>query len=435
MSRPVEVRRIRAMPSQVEILTGIGPLSKSAGDEILKHTKILNVIGSSEFCLAPVFHKDSEDWTYFHYDPGMKGIEFREIGTGSYEQLYVRHPSTDPFHSLLYTFPDKTEISTNYLFSKHPAKPNLWMHMGRSDYLLVFSNGEKFNPTAMESTLRSHLAVKGVIVVGHTRFQPAALIELKGNPPGSDREKQELLDSFKPYVAKLNDSAPGFAKLWRDHVAFTRPDKPMIRADKGTVKRSATAKLYEQEIDKLYANAENATGPLSTIQLDARDQNALTKTLRSLIIQVVGLRNLHADEDIFAAGTDSLEVMNLMRQLKSSFSGKDGGIPDRLISPRIIYSNPTASKLATALHSLLNQGDKTHEESENDRIEKMEEMLAKYSTDRFTIILTGSTGSLGSYLFNCLLESPKVSRVICLNRGHAEEKQKIVNVSQGLVSE
>ena len=365
----------------------------------------------------------------------MEGIDFREVDNGVYEQFFVRHPSTDPFHSLWYTFPDKKEISTNDMFSKHPSKPNLWMYMGRSDDMLIFSNGEKYNPTAMESTLLAHPAVKGAIVVGHARFQPAALIELKSNPPQSDHEKQELLDSFKPYVAKLNDSAPGFAKLRRDHVAFTQLDKPMIRADKGTVKRSATAKLYEKEIDKLYADAEDTTASLSTIQLDARDQNALTKGLRYLIIQTVGLQDIGADDDIFAAGADSLQVMSLVRQLKAAFTGKEGGIPAYLLSPRIIYSNPTASKLAKALHGLLNQDEKNDEKRERDRINRMEEMLAKYSKNDLTVVLTGSTGSLGSYLLDYLLGSPRVAKIICLNRGHGEEKQKTANASRGLVSE
>ena len=135
---------------------------------------------------------------YFHFDPELKGIEFRERDNGVYEQFFVRHSSTDPFHSLWYTFPDKNEISTSDLFSRHPSKPDLWMYMGRSDDLIVFSNGEKYNPTAMESTIRSHPAVKGAIVVGHARFQPAALIELKGKPPQSGHENQELIDSLKP---------------------------------------------------------------------------------------------------------------------------------------------------------------------------------------------------------------------------------------------
>lgn len=395
---------------------------------------MLNVIGSSESCYAPVFDKDPQDWMYFHFDPRLEGVQFREIDNGVFEQFYVRHPSTDRYHAFWYTFPDKNEISSSDLFSKHPSKPNLWKYMGRSDDMLVFSNGEKYNPTAMEDVLRSHPEVKGAVVVGHARFQPAALIELKGKPPQSEQERQQLLDSFMPYVANLNDSAPGFAKLRRTHVTFTRPDKPMLRADKGTVKRSATIKLYEKEIDELYASAEESLTSLSSVQLDARDQDTLVKTLRLMLIHIVGLQDLADDEDFFAAGADSLQVMNLVRQLRASFSGKDGGISADLISPKIIYSNPTASKLAAALHSLTKQGDKTYEKLESDRLKKMEMMLAKYSKHNLTVVLTGSTGSLGSYILDCLLQSPRVSKIICLNRGtHGEERQKTVMTSRGLV--
>lgn len=186
----------------------------------------------------------------------MKGIEFREIEKGLYEQVFVHHPSTDPYHSVWYTFPDKDEYSASDLFSKHPSKPNLWLYEGRADNMIVFSNGEKFNPGGMETTLHSHPDVTNALVVGQARFQPAALIELKGNPSLSDKAKKEMLDSLTPYIDKANEAAPGFAKLQRDLIAFTTPEKPMILADKGTVKRAATTKAYEHEIDNIYADAE-----------------------------------------------------------------------------------------------------------------------------------------------------------------------------------
>ena len=305
--------------------------------------------------------------------------------------------------------------------------------MGRSDDMLVFSNGEKYNPTAMEGTLRAHPEIIGAVVVGHARFQPAALIELKGDPPKSEEDKQKFFDSARPYVAKLNDEAPGFAKLRRTHVRFTHPDKPMIRADKGTVKRAATVKLYEKEIDKLYADAESSTSTESIVDLDAPDLDRMTKALRLMLIRTVGLQDLSVDEDIFTAGADSLQVMNLVRQLKLSLGGKEKGIPADLISSRIIYSNPTTSRLANALHSMAKQGTYDPQNLEQERIGKQEKMLAKYAKHNFNVVLSGSTGSLGSYLLDCLLASPRVSKVICLNRGtNSEERQKTVNISRSL---
>ena len=393
--------------------------------------------------MSPVFHKDPEDWVYFHFDPKMKGIEFREIDDGIYEQFYVRHPSTDPYHSLWYTFPEKSEISTSDLFSKHPSKPDLWSYRGRSDDMIVFSNGEKFNPNAMEATLCSHPEVRGAVVVGQARFQPAALLELKGKAPDSDQAKKEFLDSLAPYIEKSNERAPAFAKLQRDHVAFTKPEKPMVRADKGTIKRVATSKEYAGEIDKLYADAEESSGSTGAVQLDAGNLDSLKKALPEVLLETVGLHDITPDQDIFNAGADSLQVMNLVRQLRASLTAQA-----HLISPRIVYSNPTPSKLAEALHELTNPVKEANENLDKERISRMEEMLAKYSRDlptgttnavrpkeaTLTIVLTGSTGSLGSYLLDSLMASPRVSKVICLNRGaHGEDKQKNVNASRGLL--
>ena len=388
---------------------------------------------------------------YFHFNPDMKGIEFREAGEGLYEQFFLRHPSTDPYHATFYTFPDVSEYSMKDLFSKHPTKPNLWFYEGRADDVIVFSNGEKFNPSAMEATLRTHPDVNRAIVVGQARFEPAALIELKSSP--SEEDKKNVLNSFTPYLIKVNETAPAYAKLQRDHIAFTKPDKPMAMADKGTVKRAATTKAYEKEIEEIYANADDASLP--TFKLDAHDPDALTKGLQDLLAKTIGLESIAPEQDIFAIGADSLQVMNLVRQLRSSFTAQEGEgvIPPHLITPKIVYSNPTATKLANALQQLTGHGAEASEKLEEERIKKMEEMLAKYSKNlpkaftngvdsteddnkKLIVVLTGSTGSLGSYLLDALLASDRVSKVICLNRGaNSEDKQKSSNAARGLVTE
>ena len=386
---------------------------------------------------------------YFHYNADLKGVEFRQVSDGLYEQFMVRHPSTDPYHATWYTFPDQSEYSTKDLFSKHPTKPNLWFYEGRSDDVIVFSNGEKFNPSGMEAVLRTHPLVSRALVVGQARFEPAALIELR--EPPSEEGKKQLLESFTPYLIKVNEAAPAYAKLQRDHITFTKSDKPMIMADKGTVKRTPTAKAYDEEIEQLYAHANDSSLP--TVKLDAENLDALEKGLQELLVGTLGLESIAPEQDIFAVGADSLQVMTLVRQLRSSFEAQHGHhvIPPHLISPKIVYANPTAAKLANALHQMSGHTAEASEKLEEQRIKKMEEMLTKYSQDlpkapangvdskkddNFTVVLTGSTGSLGSYLLDAMLSSDRVSKIICLNRGvHSEEKQKNSMASRGLISE
>ena len=432
-------------------LTESGPLGKAAGDAVSGYTRVLNVLGSSEAGIFPLFHKSTEDWSYFHFDPRLKGLEFREFAPGLYEQYFIRHESTDPFHWAFYTFSDRSEISMNDVFSKHPSKPNLWHYEGRADDMIVFSNGEKLNPNNMEATLRSSSKVSGALVIGQGRFEATALLELKERIPDTDQDRKAILDELLPYITKANQSAPAFAKIDQGRVFFTIDGKPMLRTDKGTVKRRATNQAYEKEINQFYADIAGFGKSADVMQLDPLDQNRIRTGIRKLLDEMEGLRDVAFDQDLFAAGMDSLQVMNLVRQLRSSFREHDeGGVLTKLISPRTIYTNPTVLKLAASIHFLAEHGDAAAEELEIERISKMEALLEKYSkslpqqrknaTPRqqqgLTIVLTGSTGSLGSYLLDRLLANAQVKKVICLNRGaDSESKQKDSNKSRGLTTE
>lgn len=424
-----------------------GPLGKTAGDTISRYTTVLNVMGSSEVGFFPLLHRDPEDWIYFHFDPRSKGNEFREVGSGLYEQVFTRHDSTDPFHWSFYTFPDRTEFSMNDVYSKHPSKSNLWLWEGRSDDVIVFSNGEKFNPNDMEATLRSCPCVSGALVVGQGRFEAAALLELKESVTDTDGTRKRILDSLSPYFTKANEITPSYARLDRDHIFFTKDGKPMLRTDKGTVKRRATNQAYEEEIDQFYKDIAGFGDASDVIQLNPRDQDALRVSIRNILTEMKGLQNITTEQDFFAAGMDSLQVMDFVRQLRSSFKDFDGGAVAHLLSPRTVYSNATVLKLATAIEYLADHGEVASEGLERERTNKMEAMLAKYSqglpqprndkTQRqehgFTVILTGSTGSLGSYLLDSLLANMHVTKVTCLNRGaDSKAKQKNGNKSRGL---
>lgn len=394
-----------------------------------------------------MINKSTDDWSYLHFDPRLKGLEFREIAPGLYEQYFIRHESTDPFHWTFYTFPERSEISMNDVFSKHPSKPNLWLYEGRADDVIVFSNGEKFNPNNMEATLRSSSKISGALVIGQGRFEATVLLELKERVPDTEEGRKVTLDELSPYITKANQFAPAFAKIGQSRVFFTIAGKPMLRTDKGTVKRRATNQAYEKEIDQFYADIAGFEDLADAVLLDPRDQPAVRNGIKNVLNEVEGLRDIAIDQDLFAAGMDSLQVMNLVRQLRASFRDHEGGALTKLISARTIYTNPTVLKLAASIQYLAEHGDAAAEGLETERISKMEGLFEKYSqglpqarsntTSRqqegFTIVLTGSTGSLGSYLLDCLLTNTQVQKVICLNRGtDGKKKQKNSNKLRGL---
>ena len=396
----------------------------------------------------PLFAKDTEDWQYMHFSPDMTGWTFREVAPGLFELVLVKDPSSDPYHSTWYTFPKQDEYSVSDLYSKHPSKPNLWLYAGRSDDVIVFSTGEKTNPNAMQDTISSYPEVKGVLIVGQSRFQTAALIECRHEPPQTDDEIKSFVERLEPFITAANEKAPAYAKLQPDYVLFAAKDKPFLRADKGTIKRLATMKLYESEIEKLYE--EGGTGLiLSSAHLDTKDEESLNQSLKKIIYDVAGFQDISTSDDLFGLGMDSLQVMSLVKYFKSSFTSQDNGKIADLITTKLIYSNPTISRLSSALIALTHQGEQSLEDLEQARIKGMEDILQKYSKNLpksssgaghhsvgdLTVVLTGSTGSLGSYLLDSLLGSRQVKKVICLNRGSdGEKKQETVNTSRGLTT-
>lgn len=57
-------------------------------------------------------------------------------------------------------------------------------------------------------------------------------------------------------------------------------------------------------------------------------------------------------------------------------------------------------------------------------------------TEPFAVILTGSTGSLGSYLLDTLMTQARVSKIYCLNRSaDARSKQAKSNQARGLLTD
>ncbi|KAL9583857.1 MAG: hypothetical protein Q9212_002475, partial [Teloschistes hypoglaucus] len=427
---------------------GGGPLAQTAGDKISQFTTLLNMIGSSECNMWPTYTTNAEDWNYLHYDPELKGLEFRPVGDNLYEQVIVRDPSTDPYHSTWYTFPEQDEYPDHDLYSKHPTKPNLWHCEGRADDIIVLSNGEKLNPVSMEGEMLSHPEVEGVVVVGQARFEPIALIELRHEDPTSAQDREAFLQSFHPYIDKANGTAPSYGRIGYDHIMFAHQGKPMLRADKGTVKRAATLKIYAAEIDDFYKHLQLSNGS-NVVDLDTKDPEALTMSLKSMLEGIGDFKGVTDDEDFFSRGMNSLQVMTWVRQIKSSVARHDGNAAQS-VAAKTIYSNPTLEKLALAIHALLDPQAEKQEDAESARINAMKSMVEKFSSDLpapvarkplgsnagVTILLTGSTGGLGSYILDVALSTPSVKKIICLNRSpDSEARQRSTHTSRGLVTD
>lgn len=113
---------------------------------------------------------EREDWIYFSFHP-YAGFDFREVDPGVYEHWAIRNDKHVPLvQGLFHTFPEVREMTLKDPYAPHPTKPDLWLYKGRTDDMLVMSNGEKIRPLAMEAIINSHPAISACLVVSSDLF-------------------------------------------------------------------------------------------------------------------------------------------------------------------------------------------------------------------------------------------------------------------------
>lgn len=422
------------------VLPGGSTTTKAAADAINSKTELLNVLGATELGCISQLAIDRQDWPYIAPSP-LSGIEFRQHSEGEYEMVVVRKEEFKSQQPSFELFPDLDEYCTQDLYAKHPTKPGLWLYRGRSDDVIVFLNGEKSNPILMEAAVSSHPKVSAVLLAGQNRFEASMLIEPVLPLKASAKARAELIEELWPTVEEANRQQPAYARISKTQILFTAPEKPMLRAGKGTVQRRLTVESYTRELDALYADAETINDSACPVVIDDSDLEA---SVLHLMQKVTGSAELNSHDDLFICGMDSLQVLQTARYLRAGL--QETRFKAVKVAPSMIYTRPTASELTTAIRDLSSKSRDTAVTDHMAREEQMNSILQRYSSSLkpcqrdhgiedngpSIVTLTGSTGSLGCHLLNSLYYSPSISKIYCLNRSSDfPEKQIAQSGSRG----
>ncbi|OLN85756.1 Iterative polyketide synthase CazM 8 [Colletotrichum chlorophyti] len=461
---PAILEEMSHMPEGIEALKkfkrvnfGGGNLAREAGNKLVKEGVIVSsVIAFTEAAPLPYyFQKNLDLWQWFIVDSERLGVDWRAASGEEediYEQVIVRKEKEDPIQGIFYTFPEAKEYNTKDLYRKHPTLPNHWMYYGRSDNIIVFSNGEKLNPVTIEEIVTGHQRVKGAVVAGAMRFQPFLILEPTEELKSED-EVEQFIDDVWPLVVKANKETVAHGQIGRNFIGVTKPEKPFPRAGKGTIQRPMALKLYKDEIDEWYNKAEEGADSVS-VNIDVSSQQALIDSIEKLFQQTLGSRPLSADSDFFSAGIDSMQVINASRLLRRGLEAAGVSITADAIATRVIYAHPTPRQLAAYLMDRVRKnangtGADSDDDGANHDIHAMEAQLSKYTRDLpqdpgnkpppadegQTVLVTGTTGALGSYLLDFMESNPAVKKVVCLNRSDDSGKRQVkMSAERGLAT-
>ena len=267
------------------------------------------------------------------------------------------------------------------------------------------------------------------------------LIELVVPDACSTVEREGTVDSIMEKVHTANTIGSKQARLFREYIWFAKPSKPFVRTDKNTVKRRDTVVLYEKEIEKFYKSVED-DGNLAA-SIDVASLTTISKSIRHLLATALpATKEISPDVDLLTAGVDSLVAFSISNSLRSALRKHDVSEEGIIaLSPRFVYTHPTINSLTKALHNLVYSNMSGSVETLIDlQRHTMDRLRVKYTAglrDGHTIILTGSTGSLGSYLLESLMNHQQsVQRIYCLNRAEdSKKKQMAASESRGLTTD
>nr|WEH02129.1 carboxylic acid reductase [Expression vector JGI_C3] len=407
---------------------GGAPLAKQVGDKVSQYTQLRNAIGSTEIgIIGSLVPEGKENWGYFEWNPAY-GIDMQPVADDVYELVIPRLEDSRRMHGIFHTFPSFKEYRSKDLYVRHPKIPKLWQYRGRLDDVIVLSNGEKLNPVTLEKVVEGHPFVRRALVFGQGRFQTGLLIEPAMDDRAGKIDERNFVDMIWPLVQTANQNVPRYGQVLKNMIRLASPAKPFKLTPKGTTQRHAVNADYAEEIDAMYATHEKQLGPKLPSTIDSESVHCY---VHEVITSLTGRSDIRPSDDLFGLGLDSLQATQLSNILRSAVLSYNPALSTENITVQNIYTRPTTDKLAGLLLGVLQeQKEQAAIAPTESRSERIAGLVSKYTADlpaRYvnsptqlprlsTVILTGSTGSLGTYILSGLLNDPHVAKVYCFNR-------------------
>jgi acyl-CoA synthetase (AMP-forming)/AMP-acid ligase II len=192
---------------------GGASLQAEIGDAICEHTKIFQTLGSTEtFNLPELAWRDKQEWKWNRFHPDLN-LEFVQLDDDTFELVFRRDQGKLIHQGAFRTFPNLESYSMGDLYKRHSTDPDLWMHCGRKDDIIVLANGEKLNPRLAENVIAQHPEIKSALIIGSDRSQVAVLAEMRPNSILSTLPEDEQLAALLPAIKAANEISPGHAQI------------------------------------------------------------------------------------------------------------------------------------------------------------------------------------------------------------------------------
>ncbi|KAF8514478.1 hypothetical protein JB92DRAFT_2789445 [Gautieria morchelliformis] len=421
------------------IFWGGAPLRTDAGRLLHREgIPIHPVYGATEFGLVSLGSGKTyaEGYEWFEFLPHVVPELVPEADGDVYEVVFKE---CEGHHLAVHN----TEVngipaySSSDLVERHKSNPGLFKIVGRKDDQIILSTGEKTNPGPLETIIIENPHVKNAIMFGRGRQSNGVLVEPASYEEAENLGVEKLRRLIWPSIETANDFAPAHSRIFKEMILVASAFKPFSYTVKNTARRGVVLKDYAEEIEAIYQAVQNSSNTNIPIPSGSSSDGGWTlKESLTFVGDVVhsimdGAEAMGDEDDLFAFGCDSLQatyirntILHALRQVAPLTSVQN-------VPSNIVYQHPTIHQLAAVAAQVSRSatasvGINTDEE----RSRRLLKLVAKYTHDwpkhqpaddatnptDETILLTGSTGGLGSQILAQLVAMPSVSRIFAFNR-------------------
>lgn len=405
---------------------GGASMSQATGDDLSSLFRLQTVMGSSETGYTPtLLCEDPSDWDCLEWNPAFEH-RMEEVSDGLWELILPR-PSSICYHGIFHSHPHLQEYRTGDLFEKHPWRTNLWRSKGRGDDIVVLSNGEKFNPIDAERLLETHPLIQRAFIIGQDHFQTALLVEPTWDELSSTWVPDSLIKDLKHVIDEANNILPSYANIHRTHIAFSSRDRPFPLTAKGSLRRREILQMYADVIDGLYqAVADTTTFTKKSETPQRPDFENIQQWVQDVVGEILSRTGIEPDDDIITLGMDSLQVVRLAQEFQDAgHAMKSSQFSEKYSwTSSTVYDKASIRLLAETLFQQVHSRDGGRSENPSSYSWPQGSHLTRATWQLVqglenygrSVVLTGSTGELGTYLLHEMLRDPSISQVYCLNR-------------------
>ncbi|KAF8513307.1 hypothetical protein BU17DRAFT_95460 [Hysterangium stoloniferum] len=434
-------------PKNVEVLKKLhgimwagGPLSERVGrflrDELVQ---IYAVYGATEFGLISSIPNNpyDEGYEWFRFLPSVSFELVPEPGEARVFELILKNVASHHITTINTEINGVPAYATNDLLELHPNDHTLFKIKGRKDDQIMLSTGEKTNPGPLEAIMVKNTHIKAAIMFGRGHPSNGVLIE----PESYKMMEQISVATFRtliwPSIEEANIFAPAHSRIFKEMILLASPSKPLSYTAKGTPRRGAILKEYATEIDAIYTAVDESAQSHIPIPTGTSpgggwtEQESLRFVHEAVHSVITGVKDMKNEDDIFAFGCDSLQATYIRNTILYALRQADPNANIQQIPSNFVYQHPTVNALAIYV-SEMSQAVKstTNIDPESRRRQRLQDLIEKYTQDwpvhrpqttadsssNEVVLLTGSTGGLGSQILAQLVEIPSITRIYALNR-------------------